>query len=185
MTQTFGPDHDPSVAGGYLADGDALISDIRDCGVRLPGDIAARCVIQRLSADGSIATLAELSDLRGNNRFRPRVFVAEWLSRCGGSCLVRCFAFVKRHLSRHFRHAALAAVIAMVFRWHSSLLYASMMKAKLHNQSQFRLDRPLIPLKSPSCLRADGLQPLPLGRDFCSSIPGPRRGYRSAGHGSA
>ena len=25
-TQTFGPDHDPSVAGGYLADGDALIS---------------------------------------------------------------------------------------------------------------------------------------------------------------
>ena len=77
VTQTFGPDHDPSIAGGYLADGDALISDIRDCGVRLPGDIAARCVIQRLSVDGSIATLAELSDLRGNNRFRPRVFVAQ------------------------------------------------------------------------------------------------------------
>ena len=77
VTQTFGQDHDPSVAGDYLADGDALISDIRDCGVRLPGDIAARCVIQRLSVDGSIATLAELSDLRGNNRFRPRVFVAE------------------------------------------------------------------------------------------------------------
>ena len=64
VSQTFGPAHDPSVAGGYVADGDALISDIQNCGVRLPGDIAARCVIQRLSVDGSIATSRALGSTR-------------------------------------------------------------------------------------------------------------------------
>ena len=78
VTHTFGPDHDPSLAGAYLIDGDALISDIRNCGVRFPGDIAASCVVQRLSADGSIATLAELLDLRGSRIYsRPGIAVAE------------------------------------------------------------------------------------------------------------
>ncbi len=78
VTHTFDSNHDPSLAGAYLVDGDALISDIRNCGVRFPGDIAARCVVQRLSADGNIATLAELSDLRGSGNYsRPRIAVAD------------------------------------------------------------------------------------------------------------
>lgn len=68
----------PLLGRDLFVDGESLVSNIWSCAITMPmgGDVLP-CKIERLSIDGTISTVAEISEVRGNGFQSPHINIID------------------------------------------------------------------------------------------------------------